>query len=155
MQQRANRREHKETQQTSEARDRGTEQARENRRHRLLVVDDELAIAAAIGQYFEALGFRVDTTGELEEAQALIDHRKYSVVISDLHLRKISGVEGLELLAYARKHSPSTALVMLTAYGSPEIEEQASERGAAAFLHKPQSLSTLAETVLSLIEKAC
>ena len=119
---------------------------------RMLVVDDEPPIVIAIGQYFENLGFEVDVTGELEEAQALIACRDYSVVLTDLHLRKITGLEGLELLTYTRRKSPSTFIILLTAYGSPEIEEQARRLGVDAFLHKPQPLAEVAEIVLRLTQ---
>lgn len=119
---------------------------------RMLVVDDEPPIVVAISQYFENLGFEVDVTGELEEAQALIACRDYSVVLTDLHLRKITGLEGLELLAYSRRKSPSTFIILLTAYGSPEIEEQARRLGVDVFLHKPQPLAEVAEIVLRLVQ---
>jgi len=121
-------------------------------RGRLLVVDDEPPIVFAISEYFESLGFSVDITGELEEAQALIDCRHYSVVLTDLHLRKVTGLEGLELLTYTRQKSPSTCIILLTAYGSPEIEERARKLGADAFLHKPQPLATVANLVVRLLE---
>lgn len=121
-------------------------------RGRLLVVDDEPPIVFAISEYFESLGFAVDITGELEEAQALIDCRQYSAVLTDLHLRKITGLEGLELLTYTRQKSPSTFIILLTAYGSPEIEKRARKLGVDAFLHKPQPLATVADLVIRLIE---
>lgn len=119
---------------------------------RLLVVDDEPPIVVAISQYFENLGFAVDITGELEEAEALIACRNYTVVLTDLHLRSISGLEGLELLTFTRCKSPSTRVVLLTAYGSTEIEEQAHRLGVDAFLHKPQPLEKVADIVLRLTQ---
>jgi CheY-like chemotaxis protein len=118
----------------------------------MLVVDDEPPIVLAISDYFESLGFVVDVTGELEEAQALIDCRAYAVVLTDLHLRKVTGLEGLELLSYARQKSPSTFIILLTAYGSPEIEERAHRLGVDAFLHKPQPLAKVADIVMKLFD---
>lgn len=119
---------------------------------RLLVVDDEPPIVFAISEYFESLGFAVDFTGELEEAQALISCRHYSVVLTDLHLRKVTGLEGLELVTFTRLQSPSTIVILLTAYGSPEIEQRADHLGVHAFLHKPQPLPRIAELVQRLLE---
>lgn len=119
---------------------------------RMLVVDDEPPILFALDEYFRRLGFEVDTARELEEAQALLTCREYRVVIADLQLRKVSGVEGLELLHWAREHSPRTRFILLTAHGSEEVEEEARRCGVDAFLHKPQPLGRIATLVEGLLD---
>ena len=115
--------------------------------HTLLIVDDEDAIRFSLGDYFSLKGFVVDAATELEGAEALLETTRYDVVIADLRLTGINGTEGLELITYVRERSPSTRVVLLTAYGSDEVREEAARRGVDAFLQKPQPLSEIARTV--------
>jgi DNA-binding NtrC family response regulator len=117
----------------------------------MLIVDDEESIIFAMGRYFRARGFEVDCAREIEEAQALVANVRYSIVIADLRLTGVHGAEGLEIIGYIREHCPSTKTILLTAYGSPELEAEAQSRGVDAVIRKPKPLSDLAQTVLSLL----
>ncbi|HWM94462.1 MAG TPA: response regulator [Thermoanaerobaculia bacterium] len=117
---------------------------------RLLIVDDEDAILAAIRDYFEPRGYDVDCARELEEAEALLSHIRYALMIADLRLTGVHGNEGLELVRFARERSPWTRTIVLTGYGSTEIEMEAIGRGVDAFLQKPQPLSELAAIAANL-----
>jgi DNA-binding response OmpR family regulator len=118
---------------------------------RILVVDDEESIAFALQRYFRARGLEVDCAGELEEAQALLVNDRYSLVIADLRLTGVHGAEGLEVLSFVREHAPWTRTILLTAYGSDELESEALRRGADAVLRKPKPLPDLAQVVFSLV----
>lgn len=118
---------------------------------RILVIDDERTILFAIRSYFSRFGYDVDCARELEEAEALLAHRSYDIVIADLRLTGSSGREGLEIVRFLRERSPQSPIVLLTAYGSPEIELEAAELGANAFLQKPKPLAELADIVFSLV----
>jgi DNA-binding response OmpR family regulator len=119
---------------------------------RMLVVDDEDAIAYAISRYFRRRGYHVDTSSELEQAKALLSKGRYSIVIADLRLTGVHGAEGLEILSHVRAVCPTTQTILLTAYGSESIELEARERGASLVLHKPQALPDLAVAVMALAE---
>jgi DNA-binding NtrC family response regulator len=120
---------------------------------RILVVDDEEPILFAIRDYFEPLGWQVDCAQELEEAEALLSHIRYTLLIADLRLSGIHSNEGLELIRFVRERSPWTRVIVLTGYGSMEIETEAVGRGVDAFLQKPQPLAALAEIAARLTEK--
>jgi DNA-binding NtrC family response regulator len=120
---------------------------------RILVVDDEEPILFAIRDYFEPLGWQVDCAQELEEAEALLSHIRYTLLIADLRLSGIHSNEGLELIRFVRERSPWTRVIVLTGYGSVEIETEAVGRGVDAFLQKPQPLAALAEIATRLTEK--
>ena len=111
---------------------------------RILVVDDEEAIRDATREYLTALGYQVDAAQEREEAEALLSTATYSLVICDLRLTGVHGKEGLELIGYLRERCPWARVILLTAYGSPDIEAEAKRRGADVFLQKPVPLSELA-----------
>jgi DNA-binding response OmpR family regulator len=120
---------------------------------RLLIVDDEAAIRFALSEYFRGNGWSVDSAAEKEEAEALLTCTEYAVVIADLRLTGISGVEGLDIIQLSRHLRPETRVVLLTGNGTPELEAEARRRGADAFLHKPLPLARLEAVIDSLVEK--
>ena len=126
--------------------------SREKPMPRLLVVDDEESICFSMSEYFSLQGYKVDTASEIEEAEKLLGSVNYMVVIQDLRLTMTSNQEGLEMIRMIREINPQTRIVVLTAYGSAEIEDEARRCGADAFLRKPKPLSQVAQVVQGLIE---
>lgn len=122
-------------------------------RNRILIVDDEELIVLAMGRYFEGLGYTVDSAHELEEAQALLANRRYNLVIADLRLTGLGGVEGLQIVSDIHQRSAETRVILLSAYGTPEIERESYNRGADAFLHKPKSMMEIANVAVNLMEQ--
>ena len=121
---------------------------------RLLILEDEEWIAFSMKRYFLKRGFAVDCASELEEAEALVSNVRYDIVIADLRLTGVHGAEGLDMIGFVREHSPWTRTILLTAYGSPEVEAEARRRGVDAFVRKPRPLPDLAQLALGLIESA-
>jgi DNA-binding NtrC family response regulator len=119
--------------------------------HRMLVVDDEPPIVFALREYFSERGFVVDTARELGEARELVARHSYALVITDLRLSGSLGAEGFELIALLRQRQPDTGIVLLTGYGSPEIEREAHQRGVDVFLQKPIPLSAVAAIANRLV----
>jgi DNA-binding NtrC family response regulator len=118
----------------------------------LLVVDDEESICFSMSEYFSQHGFKVDTAREMEEAEGLIRVTDYKVIIQDLRLGLTLRSDGLEIIRLVHKRNPDTRIVVLTSYGSAEVEEEARRAGADAFLRKPKPLSQVAQVVQGLIE---
>jgi len=119
---------------------------------RLLVVDDEESICFSMSEYFSLQGYRVDTAQELDEAEKLIVASEYKVVIQDLRLSETRNPDGLDIIKLIRGHNPQTRIVVLTAYGSSEMEDEARRCGADAFLRKPKPLSQVAQVIQGLLE---
>jgi DNA-binding response OmpR family regulator len=117
-------------------------------------VDDEAPIRFALTEYFRDSGWTVDAAAEKEEAEALLACTVYSVVIADLRLTGISGVEGLDIVQSSRHLRPETRVVLLTGNATPELEAEARRRGADAFLQKPLPLFQLEAIVSSLMGAA-
>src|SRR5213075_2855674 len=120
---------------------------------RILIVDDEELIVQAMRKYFTGLGYAVDSAYELEEAQALLGHYKYDLVIADLRLTGIGGVEGLQIVADVHQRCANTRVILLSAYGTPEIERESYNRGADAFLQKPKAMMEIANVATTLLER--
>lgn len=133
-------------------RDQTTNARVESKPRTLLVVDDEESICFSMSEYFSQHGFKVDTAREKEEAEGLIKETEYRVVIQDLRLGIDRRTEGIEIIKLVHERNPDTRIVVLTAYGSPEAEEEARNAGADAFLRKPKPLSQVAQVVQGLIE---
>jgi two-component system response regulator RegA len=124
----------------------------ESGRRNLLVVDDEESICFSMREYFSQHGYRVDTAREMEEAEGLIKATNYKVIIQDLRLGLTRHPDGIEIIKLAHQRSPDTRIVVLTSYGSQEVEDEARRAGADAFLRKPKPLSQVAQVVQGLIE---
>jgi DNA-binding response OmpR family regulator len=119
---------------------------------RILIVDDEDLIVLAMRRYFERLGYSVDSAYELEEAQALLSAYRYDLVIADLRLTGIGGVEGLQIVSDVHRRCSDTRVILLSAFGTPEIERESYNRGADAFLHKPKAMMEIASIARTLLE---
>jgi len=117
---------------------------------RLLIADDEAAIRFSMKQYFEDLGYEVDCASSGDEARGWLARHAYDVVIADLWLDARGVEDGLGLLGAVRSDHPATRTMILTAYGSPEVEEHARRIGIDAFVHKPERLKRVAELVQRL-----
>ena len=116
---------------------------------RLLIVDDNANFLKAARELVRChgSGFIVDTASDAETAILAIHHRHFDVVVSDIRL---PGVQGLELLAECRRMRPNTRVIMITGYGDRELEQQAASSGAYAFLHKPVT----AEAFCAAVDRA-
>lgn len=128
------------------------EPSKEVQMPRLLVVDDEESICFSMSEYFSLHGFKVDTARDMEEAEKLVEATDYKVVIQDLRLSAKRNADGLDVIKIIRRQNPHTRIIVLTAYGSTEMEDEARRCGADAFLRKPKPLSQVAQVVQGLIE---
>ena len=116
---------------------------------KILIVDDDDQLVSAYLEYLAGLGYSVDSASELEEAQTLLTHFQYAVVITDHRLSRLS-FGGLDLVKFIRNTSSPTRVVVLTAYGWPELKAEAANEGVDVFLRKPMRLAELARTIAVL-----
>jgi DNA-binding response OmpR family regulator len=111
---------------------------------RLLIIDDEESLLRPLARYFTNLGWRVTTAREAEEAEALIEHRGFDLVILDLELSRF-GRGGLEVLAGVRERKGKLPVIVLSAFVAPGVEAEAYRLGASGVIHKPCPLPELAQ----------
>jgi DNA-binding response OmpR family regulator len=100
----------------------------------LLVIDDEAAVNNNIRKILSKKGFAVDQAMTQEEALQKIGEKAYKLVLLDL---KIPGVKGLELLEAIREKSPGTLVIIITGYASIETAKESARLGAVDYLPKP------------------
>jgi DNA-binding response OmpR family regulator len=101
---------------------------------RILVVDDERNIRNNLTMVLEAAGYKVDASGDGEDALTKCKTRHYDIAFVDIQMPKMGG---LELLRYLHTLRPRMAVVILTAYGSTGRAVEAMKLGAVDFLEKP------------------
>jgi len=109
----------------------------------VLLVEDDPASLTAMREYFTATGHTVDCASSLPEAVTMIERTRFELVITDLKLRPGPDTSGLEVVSAARQRDPDTRVIMLTAFGTLEVEAEARRRGADRMLAKPVSLPLL------------
>ena len=101
------------------------------------MVDDEaLAMRLLLSSVLKEEGHDVTAAASGEEALQLIARRHYHLVLTDL---KMPGISGLELLEQVKRDDPGTAVIILTAFGTVEGAVEAMRMGAMHYLLKPLS----------------
>lgn len=101
---------------------------------RILVVDDEANIRAALAKLISKLGHTVKTAASADEALHFMKHGRIHLVITDL---RMPGQDGLQLLRQLRTTDPQTDVILMTAYGTVEFAVEAMKAGAYDYIEKP------------------
>jgi two-component system response regulator PilR (NtrC family) len=114
---------------------------------RVLVVDDELLIRWSIGTTLVTLGHRVFEAVDAASTRHLLEHldRPVDVVLLDYRL---PDSDDLVLLEDIRRITPRSAVVMMTAFGAPDIAPAAKALGVHAVIEKPFDVRTLESELL-------
>jgi two-component system response regulator PilR (NtrC family) len=115
----------------------------------ILVVDDEHAIQDSLAWCLRTDGHEVQTAEDGEEAMAIMAAQDFDVVISDIIM---PGVSGLDLLRKARALHPRTLVVLITAYATVETAVEAFREGASDYVLKPFKFDDLRFRVQRLLE---
>jgi DNA-binding response OmpR family regulator len=100
----------------------------------ILVVDDEVAVNNNIRKILAKKGYQVDQAVTRKEAMDCIGAKNYGLVLLDL---RIPGVKGLELLEAIGEKNPDAKVIMITGYASIETAVEAARMGAVDYLPKP------------------
>jgi len=116
---------------------------------RLLVVDDEPIVGKRLHQVFTKIGFEIETYTDSATALVAIGERPFDVVVTDL---KMEGIDGIEVLKRVRRQNPTTQVIIITGYASPDTAELAQQEGVFAFLAKPFRLDELKQVIFRAIE---
>lgn len=110
------------------------------RDRRVLVVDDEENARIGLSKILEQEGYRVDSVANGREALDFLQRQNVQVVISDLQMPEMNGMNFLREL---NRHYPSTQVIMVTAHGGVESYLEAIHLGAYEYINKPIKLEEL------------
>ncbi len=117
-------------------------------KHRILVVDDELTVCKSIRQVLVGSDYEVDMAQSGEEALRMEAARPYDVLIVDLMM---PGLSGLDLLRMLKARNPKARVIMVTGYPTMRNTLQAMQLGAIDFLPKPFLPTTLRNLVAAAL----
>ena len=106
----------------------------------VLVVDDEPGMRTALQANFLRHGWRVETASGVRDAARAVELTSFDLVVSDIRMRD---GDGFEVMCSVLKNSPSTAVILLTAFGSVPEAVQSMRSGAFDYLTKPVSFEQL------------
>jgi len=116
----------------------------------IIVVDDEERMCESLKTLLEIDGYRVNTFTESEKAAQSIREGKYDLVITDI---KMPGLSGLDLLKTARETDPYLEVILMTGYASLQSAKDAVDQGAFSYLTKPLEFKELKISVVRSLEK--
>jgi DNA-binding NtrC family response regulator len=119
------------------------------RMKKILVVDDEQSILLSLSYALRVEGVEVITCSEIEQAEEALENGHFDLVIADIRMSGVSGIEGLELLSFIKNRYRAEVIIM-TGYGNEDIEAEAYRRGALKFFKKPVDIPELLQLVASL-----
>jgi two-component system, NtrC family, response regulator HydG len=111
---------------------------------RLLVVDNDVVHARTMGEALDRLGFEVTVVGSGGEGARLISQETFDVIVTDLMMNDIGG---LEILAKAKEASSATEVIVVTGHGTIPSAVLAMQQGAFTYLQKPLDLGHLRAAV--------
>lgn len=117
---------------------------------KILMVDDKVTLCFAMREYFKLYNYQVDCAHNVDDAMTRLNDSHYPIMIADLDLGGTHDLDGFKVIAMAREQCPKTRIIVLTAYGSAEVESAARDLGVSAFLRKPSPLSKVAQIVFNL-----
>jgi DNA-binding NtrC family response regulator len=115
----------------------------------ILVVDDELVIRETLAEFLQGENFAVDVAGSGEEAIERIKARCFDLILCDVNL---PGIDGIEVLEFAARTSPETMVVLITAYATVETAVEAFQKGASDYLMKPIILHEVLGKIRRLLQ---
>jgi CheY-like chemotaxis protein len=117
----------------------------------VLLVDDEIPFLRTISDGCRALAhkFQLITAAGGRDALRILESRRVDLVVTDLHM---PDGDGFELLAAMSRSFPKTPVIVITAFGTPEIEQRLRGLGVDNHLDKPLEFRTLVERVLQTLE---
>src|SRR5207247_1665437 len=111
---------------------------------RILVIDDEKSMRELLTHLLKRAGHRVNAAESGEKGIELFDKDVYDLVISDVSM---PGMSGLDVLRKVRDSSPETPVVLITAYGSKETAIEAVKLGAFDYFEKPFNVEEVLKRV--------
>jgi DNA-binding NtrC family response regulator len=117
---------------------------------RVLIVEDDLALQRGIQAQIAQMGAEVSVAGEVPQALEILRTDLHDLVITDLNL---PGLSGLELLKTVRAEYPDTTVILMTAFGTVETAVEAMKNGAYDYLTKPLHLYELRSLVNRVLER--
>lgn len=117
---------------------------------RLLIIEDEDTLCESLQRVFQKEGYLVDRAESAEAAFTLLEKEHYDLIITDIIL---PGISGIELLAQYRKKTPSQKVIIITAYASLATAVESIKAGASDFIIKPLIHDEMKRAVRNILDR--
>ena len=118
---------------------------------KILVIDDEAGMCSLINTVLSEEGYRVTTTQKPQDGVALLQKDTFDLVITDLRMPKMNG---MEILQAVKSVSPAMPVILITAYSTVDSAVQAMKLGASDYVAKPFKNDELCSAVNNVLEKS-
>ena len=118
---------------------------------KILIVDDEVPIRRTLRDILEFEGYEVDEASDGLECIAKVQKEKYDVIITDIKMPRMDGIEALERLQIL---SPETPVIMVSGHGTIDTAVEAVKKGAFDFISKPPDLNRMLITVRNALDRS-
>jgi DNA-binding NtrC family response regulator len=116
----------------------------------ILIIDDEKAIRKTLSEILSYEGYKIDEAGDGEEGLKKVKEKEYDVILCDIKMPKIDGIEFLEK---AKEVSPDIPIIMISGHGTIETAVEAVKKGAYDYISKPPDLNRLLITIRNAMDK--
>jgi len=116
----------------------------------LLIVDDDLSMREMLEVMLTSEGYRVACAEDGAKAIQMLSKKKYDLIISDI---KMGPVGGLTVLREAKKRSPETVVIMISAFATTETAVEAMNEGAYDYIPKPFNVDEVKQTIRNALER--
>ena len=116
----------------------------------VLIVDDDLSMREMLEVMLTSEGYRVTCAEDGTKAIQMLAKKKYDLIISDI---KMGPVGGLTVLREAKKHSPETVVIMISAFATTETAVEAMNEGAYDYIPKPFNVDEVKQTIRNALER--
>ncbi len=116
----------------------------------ILIIDDEKAIRKTLGEILSYEGYKIDEAGDGEEGLKRFREKSYDVVLCDIKMPKIDGIEFLDK---AGEVNPDVPIIMISGHGTIETAVEAVKKGAYDYVSKPPDLNRLLITIRNAMDK--
>ena len=128
-------------------------QARESTPHSVLMIDDNAVFLKTVSDALHELhpDLLIATASNAEQGLRLLNLRRFDAIVSDF---RMAGLNGVDLLKECQADCPDIPIVLITGYGTAELEQDAMDQGAYALLEKPVDLERLYNLVLRVIRRS-
>lgn len=124
----------------------------EQKRIKVLIVDDEVALANTLAQRLQIRNCCTETAYDGEQALSKLHADKPDVIVLDL---KMPGMHGIEVLQEIKKTCPDIEVVVLTGHGTDKDEEEVKKLGGFDFLKKPADIDLLSQRIKAAFQRKC
>lgn len=116
----------------------------------ILIIDDEKAIRKTLGEILSYEGYKIEEAGDGEEGLKKFSSKNFDVVLCDIKMPKLDGIEFLDK---AREVNPDIPVIMISGHGTIETAVEAVKKGAYDYISKPPDLNRLLITIRNAMDK--